>query len=337
MLGCMKKCVKELYSGEVKKIERSLFKQRTLSKMSKIESKSESNEKQVVIMFLAHDGVKQPDMWEAWRKTCQKQVQFIVHANPDTDDKNAFAKQYGIFPTSKRVYPTRWADPSLVFATQVLIREAVARFPKAEMFYLVSGADIPIRPVEFLLKLETVCRMQCLPGKTVFSKLKKQEQKQIVPTKKWRISDFIEHPQWIALNHIGAQTIASFDFTLFNVCTKFIAEYQERTGEQLAVPDEYYIGSALKHTFRVKKINWTKNVNCDSLLVLALREKETDASPLNWDSLKQKQKVWFQSKKITLQQAIEIALTSEDEPNHVFFRKVASSSQLDLHGLFSWY
>lgn len=280
-------------------------------------------------MFLAHNGVNQPEMWEAWRRPERQRVHFIVHANPETDEKDPFAKKYGIFPIEKRIVPTKWSDPSVVFATQVLIREALARFPEANMFYLVSGADIPIRPIEFLLNLQPISRFQKLqgPGEPILQELSRAQQDFIRPYPKWRMTDFFAHIQWCALNKLAAQIIAEFDFSVFDRADQVV----------IYPPDEYYIGSALKYILRMENVPWDKVATDDSLLVLALRHDPDDPSPFTWHSLDQKEQTYIVENKITLAEAIQIGLTSEDEPNTVFLRKVAPAATLNLRGLFDWY
>ena len=106
-----------------------------------------------IIFFLAHDGIKQPEVWETWLEECQKiakgqnrNVLARIFCNPDkVHDK--FMKDR-LLPFH---IPTRWSDPSLVKVLQLGYKHIIDEFTNLDFICLVSGYDIPImKPYEFL-------------------------------------------------------------------------------------------------------------------------------------------------------------------------------------------
>lgn len=273
-----------------------------------------------VVLFLAHDGVYHPDVWQAWRSP---RVGFLVHANPEIDAKDAFAKAHGI-PVAKRIFPTKWGEASTVLAWQVVLREALTLFPDAQMFYFVSGSDIPIRPASFLLELVPFSRMAGLDP---------EDWKSPHLPHGWQQSDFVHHVEWIALTRTHAALIADFDFTPLLKVDALLASASARKS---ADPAEYFIGTALRVSLRLRSLPW--NVDSGSHLTVALRSNANDPSPILWQSLSDTRQVWMgpkdtDHKSLSFREAIDMALASEDEPNHLFFRKVG---RFDLKGVFDW-
>jgi hypothetical protein len=83
------------------------------------------SDKITVILFLAHDGVHQPDLWTAWKEASAQQKQqqrlvFHVFANAAVAAKCAFVAQHRLDIADRK---TQWADWSLVDAYVVSLQK----------------------------------------------------------------------------------------------------------------------------------------------------------------------------------------------------------------------
>ena len=119
----------------------------------------------VVIIILAHSGVSQPKAWEMWYNSAKddvkKTVTLMVHS-PDKyqTDKNSFESKYSInrFNSGSKIIfeETEWCNISIVYETYKAFQKAYEHMKNKNfsMYYLVSGACLPIKPVENLLMRE---------------------------------------------------------------------------------------------------------------------------------------------------------------------------------------
>jgi hypothetical protein len=110
----------------------------------------------IAIFFLAHDGISLPQTWNRWRGKFTDQVIFYAMA-PRTYE--------GFKPLKVEPY-TAWCHPSLVHAYINGLKQILADDLKKEisMIYFASGAEAPIRKVEFFLSLPHKTKI-CLPSR----------------------------------------------------------------------------------------------------------------------------------------------------------------------------
>jgi len=101
---------------------------------------------EVVVLFVAHNGVNHPDLWRRWLQGSA--VRAFVYCNPDV----ALPAGEWEGRRLKAHRETRWGHRSIVYATQAALAEVLVRAPRLGVVYIVSGADIPIQSAE------TLCR-----------------------------------------------------------------------------------------------------------------------------------------------------------------------------------
>ena len=301
---------KEKQQAEAESKQAQEVKNETKEKESKAQSELKASAKRddqvtTVVMFLAHNGVNNPDIWEAWK--CQHTIGYIVHCNL-RQTPGSFEEKYSV--PADAVVPTQWGTPSLVLAHQSLLKVALGKFPNAAIFYLVSGACLPLRDASFMMGMSCITRL---------TKVDTNDAYDCLPSD-WNSEDLVSHLQWHALDRHHAKLVADFNFGQ-------LISLHEKSSRAL-IPDEYMIGSALRHTARVNNAPW--NVESDSVLTFAPRSNEHDSSPITWTTLYGKQRMSGDkgSIQICLADAVQMALTSDDELNHLFIRKVAPIDNL---------
>lgn len=159
---------------------------------------SKSYNRQVAILFLAHNGIMQPDVWREWREW-RDELQ-------DGQDKILF---YGILPEDENdwirvkgvdIKNTGWCTPSLVYAEQQGLRQILEedKEKRIKLIFFVSGDSIPI------LDADTVYKF---PDKTFWSHSENLDGNN---TKEY---EFKHTRQWKSYNRKDAEKIAQFDFT----------------------------------------------------------------------------------------------------------------------------
>jgi len=112
--------------------------------------RQQQNRRLVIILFLAHDGVSQPDVWESWRsyslQSTSDNILFYVHSPISSPEYcKEFCDKYRL-PIS--FGETRWCQVSLVFEFLRALESIVGKHNKTSAsckIYLVSGNDIPIK------------------------------------------------------------------------------------------------------------------------------------------------------------------------------------------------
>ena len=101
----------------------------------------------LTIAFLAHDGVRNADMWENWLRAADT-VRAVAH-----DESDEIKRIPGIeyVPPWRIVHTKGWGTPSVVTAAVALLAFAIKQNPDATHIALVSGRDIPLFQAEDLL------------------------------------------------------------------------------------------------------------------------------------------------------------------------------------------
>jgi len=116
----------------------------------------------VVLVFLAHDGITQPKVWELWHNMCsfRDNLKFFVHCPIDKVPESTLFNRLDLSFGN-----TAWCQPSLVFEHLRAIKKTMQTLhfnSETECLYcLVSGTDIPLRNADCLFncKYETMIRM----------------------------------------------------------------------------------------------------------------------------------------------------------------------------------
>lgn len=102
----------------------------------------------LIILFLAHAGVKNGQLWEQWRGNLDRTIQFCVHAPPGIDD---FSTKHNITNWGgEYIEPTAWCRESLALVFLECLQNISDKIGSGgAIVYLVSGVDIPICPAKF--------------------------------------------------------------------------------------------------------------------------------------------------------------------------------------------
>ncbi|KAM3578146.1 hypothetical protein VYU27_000242 [Nannochloropsis oceanica] len=99
----------------------------------------------VGILFLAHDGVANPSLWEKWRESdpaFASRIRFFVFRNEAISHTSTFANQNDLLLRMR----TKWCCSSIVRATVKSLDAILTKDADVEIIYIVSGFDIPIQP-----------------------------------------------------------------------------------------------------------------------------------------------------------------------------------------------
>lgn len=211
--------------------------------------------KDIAILFLAHAGVSQGKLWEAWRNSNPRRknhIHFFVHTGGNSIIDDSFVQKYDIDGKVK----TRWGDDSLVLAYQEGLRHILTHGSESiRIIHFVSGMDIPIQTVERVFR-ESKTRFRKISDESNTQRLlfripKKSKAKLYISA-----SDFVSHQQWHSISRKHAAIIADFDFSLFAPWDFLFGDLgKDLKAKRLAIPDEYYVGTVLKAS-----VDWKKEV-----------------------------------------------------------------------------
>jgi hypothetical protein len=116
--------------------------------------------KDVTVLLMAHQGVPQPALWEAWLELCPPggTVRLATFAwEPPVQYESAFLRQHDLGLRAE----TGWGDFNLVKATVACLELVLRRHPETEMVYVVSGMDIPVLHPRVFLNLP--CHTHYMP------------------------------------------------------------------------------------------------------------------------------------------------------------------------------
>lgn len=99
-----------------------------------------TGQRQIALLFLAHNGIAQPDVWLEQReelKDGDKKILFFALTPPSKREEGWTAINLG---------PTKWCDASLVFALQDGIRYILKHDPEEQIrcIYFLPGQDLPL-------------------------------------------------------------------------------------------------------------------------------------------------------------------------------------------------
>lgn len=103
----------------------------------------------IVFVFLAHDGVTQPSVWNLWSSLDEQlipHIHFCVHTPSRIHESSSFENRHGL---KIEFGPTEWCNATLVYEHVKALRAAIVLHEKPNrpsMYFMVSGMDIPIKP-----------------------------------------------------------------------------------------------------------------------------------------------------------------------------------------------
>jgi hypothetical protein len=150
----------------------------------------EKKMRKVAILFLAHNGISQPQWWRDWRRKLSNGESKILF--------------FGIMPQEEkgwiRIAPsfsTKWCDKSLVLIEQLGLQELLKQDPSRNIqhIFFVSGDTVPIASAEEIYQL---------PDDTWLSKLPAYGAKS--PSMPFRLAT-----QWKSYSRPDAEYIASYN------------------------------------------------------------------------------------------------------------------------------
>ena len=183
----------------------------------------------VVILFLAHNGVTQPEWWNKWKNYYEhpEDIIFKVHSPKDPKFGTEFCNMNSIgFYDSN----TAWCQPSLVTVYLECLKAVILDYPNS-MVYLVSGHDIPIRPARYMF----ISKYDTIDGDLL--PINPKQSKICVPP------DFSFMQQWIVLNSKDADLVYDSCYNRYFLSDTAINWYVQEGG----CPDEHFLVAALKN------------------------------------------------------------------------------------------
>jgi hypothetical protein len=275
------------------------------------QQKSEEKTKIAIILFLAHEGVTQPLLWEKWKDLFESEsiyknykIIYKVHCPYYVKYGSDFCKKYKL---KKLLFlKTSWCSPSLVYEYIRCLRHITEHVPEYKnnsdvLILLTSGYDIPIAPPHRLFrnnfnKLNHLC-----------------------------MNEFDTNIQWIALTKKLVTKVVDYftdeifrQFLLFNLTN----------------------GGCSDETFL--KFFFTENIQTYVALSLEqkqncverdFRQKRNDPSPILWKNTTEIRTMNYRILNYTVDviDAIFIARSIKDGDHILFFRKIANTCQFDLN------
>ncbi len=106
---------------------------------------------EAIILFLAHAGVAQGRLWEAWKRPVGSRIAFVVHTGGNEVKGDDFVTAHA----APLYIKSGWGDMDSVLAYQEGLCHVLDTYPSAKMIHFVSGSDIPLCSAEHLLATVT--------------------------------------------------------------------------------------------------------------------------------------------------------------------------------------
>jgi len=245
-------------------------------------------------MILAHEGVKNPEIWKDWERLGHGAIKLLVLPGLERNEPPD-----GIPTVKIRVLESTWGHKNIAINTLNGFKWVAKHIPEAEIVYLVSGHCIPVQhPCYLLCGLVKLPALHCCPNKW-WNPLKSS-----MPVFH-REEGYIETSQWISLNLSMIGAIDSQEALIQEIESCNPHHY----------PDEYYI-QTLVHRANLPFQNVPTTDYCHT---------EPDSfRPILWEFNEVSRKVyWFKtkgknvSKHLTAKEALRFAR----EAGYVFARK----------------
>jgi hypothetical protein len=216
---------------------------------------SDSTEKReignVIILFLAYEGVNQPEFWETWKNKSSypENITFVVHSPEDPKTGKDFCEKYNIGFYNPN---TNWCGSSLIYVFLQNIGKIVDKCasgksydPSKTCIYLVSGSDIPIVPADALFGLVSLQKNGMKNYQPYDSKI--CHIKEVVTTNKNNKYTYKIDAQWLALNLKDAKalyTIMIKNQVFYYLKQKWLEDLQ-KSKNMIRCPDNHFISTAI--------------------------------------------------------------------------------------------
>ena len=228
---------------------------------------------------------------------------------------------------SKRLpiwFATSWASPQLVYVLQECYKSILAEFDNLKMIYLISGKDIPVCTAEALLELPCKSRIAFTRSGNGLHQNRKDKILQ-VRTKQLKSFGLAVQPchlatQWVHLTAEHARMIAEFPMWRMQLLHSKLVHTYQHYGKAMPVADEYW--------------PWTMLLQCgvtardviDEISTQQDRAEPGDPSPIEWQSLHEKQKTFrcFEAN-IACYDDSSLADILKGLEGALFYRKVSSA------------
>jgi len=275
----------------------------------------------VGILFLAHDGVANPGVWESWLASDPSvDVRFFVFCNESVRHGRAFVERHDLGVRC----PTAWGTSSIVRATVLCYRKIYDGFPEVAVVYLVSGSCVPLQPPRFFFE-------RSAPGSFYYDFRPFSSLVQYVPAgpvkrnplwsrgPRWPLlrRHLRCHLQWCALSREHVRAVVEFPGL------DWLYEEGDRVRE-VWCPDEWVLGTVLS-------LCGARGVR-DRPTTDHVRERFEDEHPVTWSSWRVPRRFYepWEDREVVCSLARRVAEARGH--GYLFFRKVGVQPRLTFDG-----
>jgi hypothetical protein len=238
----------------------------------------------VAIVFLAHDGILQPNVWKLWHEMCsyRDHLYYFVHCPEHLRPTDPL---FNYIPAP--IGPTGWCQTSIVYEHLRALKMSMYAISRTQhsteepiqcLYCMLSGSDIPLRSADFLFECEYKTRF------------------------KFTYDGYISHVsynQWMILAQYEANLIVNYSLTDdYTATDKFITQVLKFLCGKRKLqdcPDELLIGNILytilsevdSSLLNNKQLFYNKYNGLITLLFKGLTTQleymgYTKTSPINW-------------------------------------------------------
>jgi len=270
-----------------------------------------------VVYFLAHDGVKQPDVWAKWLAACtteRRRVVARVFCNESRMGPFENERWIGFYQA------TAWGTPSLVHVLQRGYRAILDEFPSVDMIYLVSGYDIPIMSPELFASLPT--KKSFVPLNAGIPRMRPSAYKSLQISRLGHgAQPSFQSVQWLHLTGEHAAIVARTPLAPFVEWVQWLNRDGATYVYDEAVPPAML---ELSLGMRFGSPQWRKAF-VDEPLTAFIRREEGDPSPIEWRSFDERILTEEVVDNVRQEYSLERAIREFRDDEFVFFRKVTDS------------
>jgi hypothetical protein len=232
--------------------------------------------RKVAILFLAHDGIVNPHVWEQWLFSDNKYTDRVVvgvFRNRQVTYESDFCKQYDLHIDQV----TGWCEFGIALATIEGLRRLFDHDPLIDTFYVVSGYCLPVQELKYLF----VNRANPMGTRSMIDPQKSIVARQPCPDILSKVCRHIHvpgkslnpfcHIQWMALSRQHTQALVSLPqqslTSIIDILKTEVAfEY---------CPDEYLIGTLLNTFSQLRSFH-------NSYITDQGRKTTSSPSPVVW-------------------------------------------------------
>ena len=119
----------------------------TNRRIKKLKGGSHNKTRRIYVLFLAHEGVQQMEIWKKWRETGTNKGN-IIFVVADESGRTSENSEENIYCVTKELVTSSWYSVEIVINTLYLFQRAVELqrpgFRDGDLFWLVSGYCLPI-------------------------------------------------------------------------------------------------------------------------------------------------------------------------------------------------